>query len=75
MSRLEDERQYVIVDKVTKELWSGECYLSTTGAKTSYLHATKRSNWYKNPKLPIRFDDQDKYEIVKVKLVPVDDTL
>lgn len=72
MSKLEDERQYVIVDKVTKELWSSEVYLSVSGAKTSYLHATRRSNW---PRISSssRFDDQDKYEIVKVKLVPVDE--
>lgn len=71
MSKLEDERQYVIVDKVTKELWSSECYLSTTGAKTSYWHAsTDRIN---GRYTKTKFDDQDKYEIVKVKLVPVDE--
>ncbi len=66
MSKLEDERQYVIVDKVTKDLWCGEVYLSTAGAKTSYWHAVGR--WDGE-----RFDDQDTYEIVKVKLVPVYD--
>ena len=66
VSKLEDERQYVIVDKATKELLSSEVYLSITGAKTSYWNAVGRWDG-------IKFDDQDKYEIVKVKLVPVDE--
>ena len=71
MSKLGDERQYVIVDKITKELWCSEVYLSITGAKTSYWHAsTDRIN---GRYTKTKFDDQDKYEIVKVKLVPTDD--
>jgi hypothetical protein len=74
MGKLEDERQYVIVDKVTKELWSSEVYLSTAGAKTSYWHASERyCGGLLNRYVKTKFDDQDKYEIVKVKLVPVDE--
>lgn len=71
MSKLEDELHYVIIDKETKELWSRETYLSQTGAKTSYYHASYERRdglWCRE-----RFDDQDKYEIVKVKLVVVDE--
>ena len=71
MSKLEDERQYVIVDKVTKGLWASEVYLSVSGAKTSYWHAsTDRIN---GRYTKTKFDDQDNYEIVKVKLVPIDE--
>jgi hypothetical protein len=70
--KIEDLRQYVIRDKETKELWTTEVYLSISGAKTSYYHANKRRDFlgrYINHK----FDDQDKYEIVKVRLVIADE--
>ncbi len=71
MSKLEDEIQYVIVNKNTRELWCHATYLSTTGAKTSYYHASYKMRNGKYCRE--RFDDQDKYEIVKVKLVAVDE--
>lgn len=72
MSKLEDEIQYVIVNKETKELYTNEVFLSASGAKNSYRHKEQRKHWYHHSE-DNRFDAQDKYELVKVKLVAVDE--
>ena len=70
---IEQAQFYVIVNKQTKELWSDGVYSSSAGAKNSYRHATKRANWIRGEKSSIKFNDQDIYKIVKVKLAPVDE--
>jgi type I restriction-modification system DNA methylase subunit len=68
---IEDKILYAIVNKTTGEAWGYDTYSSPTGCKTSWFHASKyycrKSNRYKT----IKFDEQDKYKIVKVKLVIV----
>lgn len=68
---IQEVQFYVIVNKQTKELWSDGVYSSTAGAKNSYHHATKTFDRYTGYNSAIKFDEQDTYEIVKVKLVPV----
>ena len=74
MSKIEDQVQYMIVDKETDELRTNEVYLSISGAKTSFWHSSIRwrggllNRWEKT-----KFDEQDEYKIVKVKLVIVDE--
>ena len=64
---------YIIVDSETDEQWYSEVYYSPSGAKTSWS-ATKRCydrekrSWIKS-----KFNEQDKYKVVKVKFVPVDE--
>ena len=70
---LEDQIRYVIVDSETGELWGGDVYSNTTGAKTSFFHASKYYDRQVNKYKTVRFDDQTKYKLVKVKLVPVDE--
>lgn len=72
MSNLEDVVQYIIRDKETKELYTNEVFLSVSGAKNSYRHREQRNHWYRHSE-DNRFDAQDKYELVKVKLVAVDE--
>jgi hypothetical protein len=70
--KLEDVVMYAIRNKETGAMW-GDPYSNKTGAKTSWYHA---SRYYDQPNrryVCIRFDDQDKYEIVKVKFVVVDE--
>lgn len=71
---IKDIEQFVIVKKTTQELWSKEVYLSSSGAKSSWYHAHKYSHYGVNQSLKGKyFNEQDIYEIVKVKLVRVDD--
>jgi hypothetical protein len=72
MSKLEDEIQYIIRDKENKELYTNEVFLSASGAKNSYRHSEQRYNWRRHSE-ENRFDAQDKYELVKVKLVAADE--
>lgn len=71
MNRLEDKVLYAVVNKKTGEAWGDDTYSSSTGCKTSWFHAHKYRTWdgdsccYRTT----RFDDQDEYEIIKVKLV------
>lgn len=70
-NKLEDQIRYMIVNKETNEVWHGEVYSNTTGAKTSFFHASKYYDRQVNKYKTVRFDDQDKYKIVKVKLVEI----
>ena len=66
--KLEDVIMYAIRNKETGEVW-GSPFSNITGAKTSWYHASRYYDRVVNKYICIRFDDQDKYEIVKVKLV------
>ena len=70
---LEDQIRYVIVNSETGEQWHSDVYHNATGAKTSYYHASKYYDRAANKWKCVRFDDQTKYKLVKVKLVPVDE--
>ena len=70
---IEDKILYAIVNKDTGKGWGDDTYSSPTGCKTSWFHGSRywcrESRKYKN----IKFDEQDEYKIVKVKLVIVDE--
>ncbi len=70
---IETSERFAIVNKETNEVWGSDLYHNTTGAKTSFYHTNKYYDRSINKYCTIRFDDQDKFEIVKVKLVRVDD--
>jgi hypothetical protein len=70
---LEDQIRYVIVDSETGEMWYSEVYNNTTGAKTSFFHASRYYDRTTGTYKTIRFDDQTKYKLIKVKLVPLDE--
>ena len=70
---IETSERFAIVNKRTNELWGSALYHNPTGAKTSFFHASKYYDRSVNRYCTIRFDDQDKYEIIKVKLVRADD--
>jgi hypothetical protein len=71
LSKLEDKILYAVVDKDTGEAWGDDTYSSPTGAKTSWFHGSRYYDSDSRKYKTIRFDDQDEYEIVKVKLVRV----
>lgn len=70
---IETTERFVIVNHKTGELWGSDLYHNTTGAKTSFFHGSRYYNRSINKYCTVRFNDQDEYEIVKVKLVRVDD--
>lgn len=72
-NKLEHQVKYMIVDKETGDVWCSDIYHSPTGAKTSFYHASRYYDRQVNKYKTIRFDDQDKYKIVKVKFVEVMD--
>lgn len=69
--KLSDQTRFVIVERETRELWGLDVYHNKTGAKTSFFHAGKHYDKSLNKYVTTKFDDQDKYEIVEVKLVEV----
>ena len=69
---MEDKILYAIVHKITGEAWGDDTYSSPTGCKTSWFHASRYYDRQVNKYKTIKFDEQDDYEIVKVKLVRVD---
>ena len=73
ITKLEDQIRYAIVCKETEQMWHYELYHNPTGAKTSFFHASKYYDRQERKYKTIRFDDQDKYKIVKVKLMEVVD--
>lgn len=72
-NKLENQIRYAIVNKETEEMWHQELYHNPTGAKTSFFHASKYYGRQELKYKTIRFDDQDKYKIVKVKLMEIVD--
>lgn len=69
---LEDKILYAIVNKITGKVWGDATYSSPTGCKTSWFHAKRYYDRETRAWKVIKFDEQDDYEIVKVKLVRVD---
>ncbi len=70
--KLEDKELYAIVHKITGEAWGDDTYSSLTGCKTSWFHAKKYYDREARKYKTVKFDEQDEYEIIKVKLVRVD---
>ena len=70
---IEDKILYAIVNKDTGEGWGEDTYSSPTGCKTSWCHGRKYWCRVSQKYKVIKFDEQDEYKIVKVKLVIVDD--
>lgn len=69
--KLEDKELYAIVNKTTGDTWGDDTYSSTGGCKTSWYHASKYYDREVREWKTIKFDEQDEYEIVKVKLVRI----
>lgn len=70
---LEDKILYAIVNKTTGEAWGDDTYSTLTGCKTSWFHANRYYDRATAKYKVVKFDEQDDYEIVKVKLVRVDE--
>ena len=69
MRKLEDKVLYAVVNKDTGEAWGDDTYSSPTGCKTSWFHGRKYYDREATCYKTIKFDEQDEYEIIKVKLV------
>jgi hypothetical protein len=69
LNKLEDKVLYAVVNKKTGEGWGDDTYSSPTGCKTSWFHGRKYYDCEARCYKTIKFDEQDEYEIIKVKLV------
>lgn len=63
---------YIIVESETDEQWFSEVYYSASGAKTSWSAAKIYYDREKRSWIKPKFNEQDKYKIVKVNFVPVE---
>lgn len=71
--KLVDKVGYVIVDKETDEVLGYDIYNNLIEAKTYYYHKAKYFDSLLRKWVTVKFDDQDKYIIKKVKLVEIDE--
>lgn len=69
MTKLEDVVGYVVVNAETDEVWREEVFYNQTGAKTAW--AAKHYDRAENQWIKLKFNEQTKYRVAKVKLVEV----